>query len=237
MDSPNDGKELTPEFFYLPEFLLNSNKFDLGKLQSTNELLHDVELPPWANGSAEEFIRLHRLALESDYVSANLHHWIDLIFGYKQRGQTAIDALNVYMEYSYEQTVDTDDLDDSIARAAIDSMIQNFGRIPSQLLHEPHPQRQTPEQAELSMQLQGRQLNLFKNLKHLQAFFVQLLTTNDNSSSPIIFLSILKTPSRSFIQQDKFDTLITINSNSAVGNHGLLIIFYFIQTEIIFYRI
>lgn len=26
-----DVKELIPEFFYLPEFLLNSNNFDLGR--------------------------------------------------------------------------------------------------------------------------------------------------------------------------------------------------------------
>ena len=30
MDNPNDVKELIPEFFYLPEFMLNSNNFDLG---------------------------------------------------------------------------------------------------------------------------------------------------------------------------------------------------------------
>jgi len=44
-------------------------------------------LPPWANGSVREFITKHREALESDYVSENLHNWIDLIFGYKQRGK------------------------------------------------------------------------------------------------------------------------------------------------------
>jgi len=126
MDSPNDGKELIPEFFYLPEFLSNSNQFDLGKLQSTNKFLNDVQLPPWAHESSEEFIRIHRLALESDFVSAHLHKWIDLIFGYKQKGQAAIDALNVFMYCSYEDNVQSDaDDDDSVRKNAIDGMIQN----------------------------------------------------------------------------------------------------------------
>lgn len=30
-----DVKELVPEFFYLPEFLVNSNNFDLGTLIKT----------------------------------------------------------------------------------------------------------------------------------------------------------------------------------------------------------
>ena len=32
--------------------------------------------------------------MESDYVSDNLHKWIDLIFGYKQRGKEARKADN-----------------------------------------------------------------------------------------------------------------------------------------------
>ena len=98
--SPYDVKELIPEFFYFPDFLRNSNGFDLGTKQN-GEVLGDVILPPWAHGSPEEFVRINREALESEYVSAHLHEWIDLIFGYKQRGQAAVEANNGKHTYTH----------------------------------------------------------------------------------------------------------------------------------------
>ena len=41
--------------------------------------------------SPQEFIAIHRQALESEYVSENLHEWVDLIFGCRQRGQCMMD--------------------------------------------------------------------------------------------------------------------------------------------------
>ena len=52
-------------------------------------------LPPWAS-SPEEFVRIHREALESEFVSSHLSEWIDLIFGYKQRGKAAEAAHNLF---------------------------------------------------------------------------------------------------------------------------------------------
>jgi ABC-type multidrug transport system fused ATPase/permease subunit len=54
-------------------------------IRATGQRVGDVELPPWAR-TPQEFIQKNRQALESDYVSENIHNWIDLIFGYKQRG-------------------------------------------------------------------------------------------------------------------------------------------------------
>ena len=42
-----DVRELIPEFFYLPDFLENRNRFDIGTKQN-GESLDDVLLPPWA---------------------------------------------------------------------------------------------------------------------------------------------------------------------------------------------
>lgn len=134
-----DVRELTPEFFYMPEFLRNLNRLDLGVKQDKTHV-GDVVLPKWAS-SPEEFILIHRQALESDYVSENLHHWIDLIFGYKQRGEEAEKSKNVFYHLTYVGNVDLDAIEDPKLRKATEDQIAHFGQTPTQLSILPHPKR------------------------------------------------------------------------------------------------
>ncbi len=94
-ESPTDVKELIPEFFCFPEMFENFEGLNFG-LRQSGEPVYDVILPPWANHSSRLFVLIHRQALECELVRQNLHKWIDLVFGYKQMGQEAIDAINVF---------------------------------------------------------------------------------------------------------------------------------------------
>ena len=72
-------------------------------------------------------------ALECDYISAHLHEWIDLIFGYKQSGQPAVEAVNVFHHLFYEGNVDIFSIDDPLKKNATIGFINNFGQIPKQV--------------------------------------------------------------------------------------------------------
>ena len=140
LQNPTDLKELIPEFFCgAGDFLKNSEDLDLGRRQ-TGDRVDNVELPAWAK-SPQDFIRKNRKALECDYVSEHIHEWIDLIFGYKQKGAEAIDANNLYYYLTYEGSVDLEQEKDARRRAALEIQIQEFGQTPKQLFAVPHPAR------------------------------------------------------------------------------------------------
>ncbi|XP_054655209.1 WD repeat- and FYVE domain-containing protein 4 isoform X2 [Dunckerocampus dactyliophorus] len=138
-DNMSDVRELIPEFFYLPDFLLNANHIQLGCM-ADGTALGDVELPPWAKDDPQEFIRIQREALESDYVSSHLHLWIDLIFGYRQQGPAAVESVNTFHPYFYAQR-GRQDAKDPLITSTILGYVSNFGQIPKQLFTKPHPSR------------------------------------------------------------------------------------------------
>ena len=66
LENLSDNRELTPEFFYCPEFLVNkyfkslfSNLCFIGK-RSDNKLVNNIQLPDWASNPVD-FIHKHRL--------------------------------------------------------------------------------------------------------------------------------------------------------------------------------
>lgn len=65
-------------------------------MRQNGERVNHVNLPPWARNDPRLFILIHRQALESDYVSQNICQWIDLVFGYKQKGKASVQAINVF---------------------------------------------------------------------------------------------------------------------------------------------
>ena len=90
-----DNKELIPEFYFgNGSFLVNLNQVQLG-LNHLEKPVSDVNLPLWAE-SAQDYMLKNRQALESNQVSANLNKWIDLVFGYLQRGDRASLANNLF---------------------------------------------------------------------------------------------------------------------------------------------
>ena len=139
IDDIADVRELIPEFFYLPEMLLNLNKIDFGKMQSGRQV-SDVKLPPWAD-NAYDFTRIHREILESEAVSANLHKWIDLIFGYKQQGIEAEKAMNVFYYLTYESNVDIEKVTEPDLLRTLTTQMYYFGRTPTQIFTKPHPMK------------------------------------------------------------------------------------------------
>lgn len=157
LSNHGDVKELIPEFFVLDysggncsgivpikstpgEFLDNVLGLDLGTRQDGKKV-GDVELPPWANGSSELFVRRNREALESDYVSSRLHEWIDLVFGVKSQSAEACNVF--YTDVALPSVMDTESTskltDEEINQ--IETVYLEFGRTPQRLFGHPHPPR------------------------------------------------------------------------------------------------
>ncbi|KAL3320339.1 hypothetical protein Ciccas_000979 [Cichlidogyrus casuarinus] len=203
--SSSDVKELIPEFFYLPEMFRNDNRYQMG-VTDDQIRVDDVVLPPWAS-TPEEFVTLHRQALESEFVSCQLHHWIDLIFGYKQRGVEAVKATNVFCYLTYEDSIDFSKITDPTIQEALKNQIQCFGQTPSQLLTTPHP----PRNSNLHISPQ-----MFRPLKRELCMVLKC-----PSNSPLVHLECNTLPTNRFTnsQSSLSSSIVTVSQNLLFGLH------------------
>ena len=114
-----DIRELIPEFYTMPEILLNVNELNFGEIsldnfsESINYLeeivskdnakskvkVQDVLLPNWCKFNPYLFIQKKREMFES---KLEMNPWIDLIFGFTQRGMNAQEVGNLFMPYVYD---------------------------------------------------------------------------------------------------------------------------------------
>jgi hypothetical protein len=161
MSQTTDLRELIPEFFYLPDFIINVNKINFGT--TNGAFVNDVKLPSWAKEQCS-FIANNRIFLESEFVSYKINEWIDLIFGYKQKGKEAHTAMNLYCRYTYEDEIDIDTIHDTNSdgyHAYIAKI--DFGQTPSQIFKTPLIQR-------INKSISKSNKMFIENIKNMKVF-------------------------------------------------------------------
>ena len=131
----DDIRELIPEFFVLPEMFLNNNNFNLSQDKMDSEgkriIINEVELPPWANNRNINFVIEMRKNLEKTTLKIN--KWVDLIFGYLQKGQKAEENHNIFMLNTYENMVNIENIKEDDEKNALMRLVE-VGVTPIQIL-------------------------------------------------------------------------------------------------------
>ncbi|KAK8891430.1 hypothetical protein M9Y10_028639 [Tritrichomonas musculus] len=126
VSNPSDLKELIPAMYQTPEALVNLSNIKLS-------VPDNVTLPEWSKNNPYYFSENGMKYLNE---SQSIHSWINLIFGFQQSGEAAIEAKNLFHPSAYRSCKCEDvEMDEDAFR----SQVLNFGQCPFQLFHKPHP--------------------------------------------------------------------------------------------------
>lgn len=104
---------------------------------------------------------------ESNIVGKDIHQWYDLIFGYKQTGEAAVEARNIYPAITYENGIDMEHPDNQSIKHSLIVQAYNYGQCPTQLFNEPHVNKEIPKTPlqfiDPSAYLQSKSFDVLKN--------------------------------------------------------------------------
>jgi hypothetical protein len=182
-------KELTPEWYFSDgNFLMLPDGLDLG-VRANGRRVGGVVLPPWAFSAADFVVRC-REAIESDHVSLQLHHWVDLIFGFKQRGPAALAADNLFYYLTYDDAFNIESITDTDRLAALQSQIAEFGQTPPQLFSHRLPSRGSGSSLKRAMLPPGTEVDREEIITLHEAASHEGPADNSGSSSSGVFTSL-----------------------------------------------
>ena len=133
-------QELIPEIYNIPETFINMNKLDFG-LNSEKKNIENVKIPLWGRHSPRIFCKILTKALESQIVSTNINNWIDLIFGYKQKGKHAEKFYNVLRDVCSRFNPEKDCENELELEQKINEICE-MGINPKPLFPKPHRKRE-----------------------------------------------------------------------------------------------
>ena len=204
----DDVRELIPEFYMLPEFLLNINNLNLSqnRTDSDNNLIviNDVKLPLWSNNNAINFVIKLRRYLETNYINNNINKWIDLIFGVIQKGEKAEENHNIFQAHCYEKNVKIDSIKDIDSRNALMRQYE-MGVTPFQIFESESKNKIENSQnitLDESKNLTFKTMNLikFKSLKNKEYENHKVASDKIYKEENLTYLKIAKI---SFIENEK----------------------------------
>ena len=212
-----DLRELIPEFYSVPEIFLNHNKLKLApkmiNLDGEFFNINDVILPPWSHNNPSIFVSKMRSFMEN--YSENINKWIDLIFGYNQRGENAQSNNNLYMAQTYEKMVKIEEVTNSDFRESLMRLIE-IGVTPFKLFFNESKERinknEFIKKSPIYCCSKGTFLDAFKKLDALSLF-----SDTYKSLSEKFDLSINKDGSESSIK------ILSIKSINNVARSSILI--------------
>ena len=166
-------QELIPDAFNIPEIFININRFNLG-LNSDGKNIDNVSLPPWASYSPRLFSKILKKSLESQYVSMNINNWIDLIFGYKQKGSEAEKYYNVLRNVcsGFNPKKDCEDISEIEQKI---NELSELGIDPIQIFNKPHHRRERHQKIKAFF---GRNIYLPYFKEKGEKYFLQNLENN-----------------------------------------------------------
>ena len=202
-----DLRELIPEFYYIPEMFLNINNLDLG-IRRNKTKVNNVNCPIWSNDDPYKMITILFYAFESFNVSSNINNWIDLVFGFKQRGEEAEKSNNIFMNSTYPTEINIEKYD--INRKMYYYRCVEFGITPKQIFFKKFPCKK-----DIFNVLEVKQISLLEkeNIKVLKIDLNEELSSDDNIDTKILIMKVINNEEFVIIWDNETGIRINIYTN------------------------